>query len=304
MKPLVSVIVPIYNAELYIQECIDSVLQQSFNDFELVLIDDGSADRSLDICYQRALEDSRIRVIHQDNAGVTRARARGVESSRGEWIAFVDSDDWLPIDSLELLIKSTKDTDIVIGNVYSNQHYHDVSLHEYRSVCIVGSPIHCGPVAKLYRRSLFDIKTFDLPRMIIRGEDQIMNVRIAFATRIAPKIVNKQVYHYRRNENGVMASSVHTIEHAELFHKHLFLSIPPHEIDDYRKSVISNKYISLRNVINDKPSDRSWRCSGFYSQLKQDIQAINYKPSLKEEMWLWVRGPLTLRIVQYLYSRI
>ena len=302
--PLLSVIVPIYNAEEYLSACIDSILYQKFFDLELILVDDGSIDQSLDICSNKAIDDTRIRVIHQENAGVTKARARGVEAASGEWITFVDADDWLPMDALESLMESAKDTDIVIGNIFSNQHYFDVSLHEYRSICITGKSIHCGPVAKLFRRSLFDSNTFDLPREIVRGEDQIMNVRLAFTARTAPKIVNKQVYHYRRNENGVMVSSMHTIVHAELFHKHLLLSIPPHEIDDYRKSIISNKYISLRNVINDKPSDRGWRCSGFYSQLKKDIQAINYKPSLKEKMWLWVRGPLTLRIVQYLCSRI
>ncbi len=304
MNPTISIIVPVYNAELYIQECIDSILQQSYSEIELILVDDGSIDRSLDICNNKALKDSRIRVIHQENAGVTRARARGVEAASGEWITFVDADDWLPMYALESLMESAKDTDIVIGNIFSNQHYFDVSLHEYRNICITGKSIHCGPVAKLFRRSLFDSNTFDLPREIVRGEDQIMNVRLAFAARTSPKIVNKQVYHYRRNENGVMVSSMHTIEHAELFHKHLLLSIPPHEIDDYRKSIVDNKFISLRNIINDKPSDRSWRRSVFYSQLKKDIQAINYKPSLKEKMWLWVRGPLTLRIVQYLYSRI
>ena len=304
MNPTISIIVPVYNAELYIQECIDSILLQSYSQFELILVDDGSLDRSLKICNQKALGDSRIRVIHQENAGVTRARARGVEAARGEWITFVDADDWLPMDALESLMESAKEADIVIGNLFLNQHYLEVSLHEYRDICIKGSPIHCGPVAKLFRRSLFDSNTFDLPRDIIRGEDQIMNVRLAFATKRAPKIINKQVYCYRRNEEGVMVSSVHTIEHAELFHKYLLLSIPPHEIDDYRKSIIFNKFISLRNVINDKPSDSSWRHSVFYSQLNQEIKAINYIPSLKEKMWLWVRGSLSLRIVQYLYGRI
>lgn len=93
--PRISVIVPVYNVEKYICRCIDSVLAQTFPDFELILVDDGSADSCPRICDEYAARDKRIRVIHQDNCGVSAARNTGIETSSGEYITFIDSDDYI-----------------------------------------------------------------------------------------------------------------------------------------------------------------------------------------------------------------
>ena len=100
MKPAVSVIVPVYNTEKYLEECIQSVLNQSFTDFELLLIDDGSTDQSGLICDKYAKKDNRIRVFHKINGGVSSARNLGLDNAKGEWITFVDSDDCLKPDYL------------------------------------------------------------------------------------------------------------------------------------------------------------------------------------------------------------
>jgi glycosyltransferase involved in cell wall biosynthesis len=92
--PIISIIVPIYNVEKYLHRCIDSILAQTFTDFECILIDDGSPDNCPAICDEYAAKDSRIVVIHQKNAGVSAARNAGLNIARGEWIGFVDSDDW------------------------------------------------------------------------------------------------------------------------------------------------------------------------------------------------------------------
>ena len=91
--PKVSVIVPVYRAEKYIKECIESIINQTFEDFELLLVDDGSPDNSGAICDEYALKDSRIRVFHKENGGVSSARNEGIYKSNGEWLCFVDSDD-------------------------------------------------------------------------------------------------------------------------------------------------------------------------------------------------------------------
>ena len=96
--PKLSVIVPVYNTEKYLRECIDSILAQTFGDFELLLVDDGSTDSSGAICEEYAQMDERIRVIHQKNAGATVARRNGVSHAGGEYITFVDSDDWISRD--------------------------------------------------------------------------------------------------------------------------------------------------------------------------------------------------------------
>lgn len=92
-NPKISIIVPVYNVEQYLQRCIDSILNQSFADFELLLIDDGSKDKSGTICDKYAAKDSRIRVFHKKNGGVSSARNTGLDNARGEWLSFIDGDD-------------------------------------------------------------------------------------------------------------------------------------------------------------------------------------------------------------------
>lgn len=100
MSPSNSIIVPVYKAEAYLHRCVDSLLAQTFTDFEVLLIDDGSPDCIGEICDAYAKKDARVRVFHQPNGGVSVARQRGVENAKGEWITFVDADDCLPQKSL------------------------------------------------------------------------------------------------------------------------------------------------------------------------------------------------------------
>lgn len=102
----VSVIVPVYQAEKYIKKCINSVLDQTFTDWEMILVDDGSKDNSGEICDAFARTDARIKVIHQENTGVSGARNKGIEASSGEYIAFLDSDDYYKPDMLDKLVKT------------------------------------------------------------------------------------------------------------------------------------------------------------------------------------------------------
>lgn len=101
MEPKISVIVPVYKVEKYLHRCIDSILSQSFTDFELILVDDGSPDNCGKICDEYAQKDSRVRVFHKPNGGVSSARNLGLDNARGEWIAFVDSDDDFEITHLQ-----------------------------------------------------------------------------------------------------------------------------------------------------------------------------------------------------------
>ena len=104
MNPKISVIVPVYKAEKYLNRCVDSILAQTFTDFEVLLIDDGSPDRSGEICDEYTKKDVRIHVYHQQNCGAGAAREFGVNKASGTWIMFVDSDDTIPVDSLENLL--------------------------------------------------------------------------------------------------------------------------------------------------------------------------------------------------------
>lgn len=94
--PLISIIVPVYNSEKTLNRCIDSILSQTFHDWELLLIDDGSTDCSGEICDEYAIKDKRVKVFHKGNGGVSSARNVGLNNAKGEWITFIDSDDEIP----------------------------------------------------------------------------------------------------------------------------------------------------------------------------------------------------------------
>lgn len=159
----VSVIVPVYKVEAYLPRCIDSILRQSFSDFELILIDDGSPDNSGAICDEYAKRDNRIHVIHQKNARLSAARNAGINIASGEWVALIDSDDWIHKDYLKILLSGVlEDTDLVICDCqvtaneaeedtdYSDTLFRSVSLKE---VC-ENHIAHTRVWGRLYRRSV------------------------------------------------------------------------------------------------------------------------------------------------------
>ena len=153
---LVGVIVPVYKVEKYIAECIESILAQTYTNFRLILVDDGTPDSAGKICDEYAQKDPRITVIHQENAGVTRARARGVdEASDCEWITFVDSDDTITSFYLEQLHGAiNNDVDIVLNE--SNNGTNNIPVCKYINGLIgENGNMNIGPWNKLFRRILF-----------------------------------------------------------------------------------------------------------------------------------------------------
>lgn len=116
---MVSCIIPVYNTQKYLPRCIESVLAQTFVDWEMLLIDDGSTDASGSICDEYAAKDERIRVFHKENGGISSARNLGLNYAQGEWIFFVDSDDSLPKTSLESLLSRSSDANIIAGGFFS-----------------------------------------------------------------------------------------------------------------------------------------------------------------------------------------
>ena len=115
---MISVIVPVYNVEKYLSECIESLIGQTYSDLEIILINDGSTDKSGDICDMYSRKDKRIHVIHKENGGNTSARKEGVKHSKGEYIAFVDADDWLEPFMFQQMLKSGENADIIIFAAY------------------------------------------------------------------------------------------------------------------------------------------------------------------------------------------
>lgn len=120
MEPKVSIIVPVYNAEKSLARCVDSILNQEFRDFELILMDDGSRDRSGEICDGYARADARVVVVHKENTGVSDTRNQAIARARGTFLQFVDSDDWLTADATKLMVRAAEETgcDLVIADFY------------------------------------------------------------------------------------------------------------------------------------------------------------------------------------------
>lgn len=142
----ISVIVPVYNAEKYLHRCIDSILAQTFTDFELLLVDDGSKDCSAVICDEYAAKDVRVRVFHKENGGVSSARNLGLDNANGEWIAFCDADDYVENNWLDTYYTNFDNVDLVIQG-YSN----DIYLKQYNFDC-KGEVIDV--VGKLYKKHI------------------------------------------------------------------------------------------------------------------------------------------------------
>ena len=131
MNPAITIIVPVYNAEKFLHRCLDSIIYQTFTNWECILIDDGSPDNSGAICDDYVARDSRFRVIHQKNKGVSAARNAGLDSAKGNWIGFVDSDDWIEPNMYEYLYNNTQKmkADCVICSFFG-QHKHQI-----RKIC-------------------------------------------------------------------------------------------------------------------------------------------------------------------------
>lgn len=226
MNPLISIIVPVYNARNTIERCINSVLSQTYSQFELIIIDDGSTDDSLAICEKFALSDSRIIVKHQDNKGVSAARNLGISLCKGEWISFLDSDDYLGEHFLQDLIVNTTDCDIIIGglqkiyilenqelpdNRYPNAYIHD-GFTDYISiwdkVLIYGYA--CG---RLYKSTIIKTHHITFPIEYSLHEDHIFYYKFLTHSNII-KLSDKNGYYYVNN--GVATLSRNTSVNPDL----------------------------------------------------------------------------------------
>lgn len=307
MDILVSVIVPVYNVAPFLRKCIDYIIVQSFADFELLLIDDGSQDESANICDEYVLKDDRIRVIHQVNAGVTAARRRGVEAARGNWLCFVDGDDMLPKNALwDLYNNSSAGVDIVIGSQF---YMVDEQGKKIREICGQSSlgdwnnidflkallegktPLSvCG---KLYCRDLFDSSVLDLPKSIPYGEDYIMNVRLAVKVRKV-RAIDKHVYNYVQHGNSCMHTFQNTWEYAKQMNKFLLQPINSHGLEETcKKSLFYARIHMLLEVLNDNDPGLS-KEDPFFMEIKEYAKTINL--SLREWLVLkMVACPFRLR---------
>lgn len=227
--PAISIIVPVYNAEKYIHKCIESILSQTFTDFELLLIDDGSLDNSGKICDEYANKDFRIKAFHKENGGVSSARQFGLDHACGEYLIHADPDDWVEPDMLENLYQCAKreDADMVICdffvNIGSKEFYvaqKPKSLDSETVLCDLFRKLHGSSSNKLIRRSCFIDYSISYPSDLSFCEDLFVNTSLLLHN-IKVFYLDKAFFHYVKgiNENSIVKSyDRNTLEYDE----HLF----------------------------------------------------------------------------------
>lgn len=213
MKPDVSIIIPVHNVEQYLSRCIDSVLSQTFANWELLLVDDGSTDKSSSLCDEYKLKDVRIRVFHKENGGVSSARNMGLDYAKGEWISFVDSDDYLEPNMYEVMYAGTQcaPVDVVYcdyfqcfnnGKIRENVAVYDSDKRErLRAFLLKGWPVVWN---KLYRRSFLEKNDITFQSKYNFCEDMLFTFEVLYHSNEALHIA-QALYNYNRiNEYSIV----------------------------------------------------------------------------------------------------
>lgn len=137
---LITLVIPIYNIENYLGRCLDSVINQTYKDLEIILVNDGSTDNSLEICESYAKEDSRIKIINKNNGGLSSARNVGLDACKGDYVTFIDSDDWVSLDYIEILYKNIIDNNAdisIINAIKVKSQNNDFTLKEQKTYYIL-----------------------------------------------------------------------------------------------------------------------------------------------------------------------
>ena len=230
MGEKISVIVPVYNVEAYLERCVESILQQTYANFELILINDGSTDSSGLICDHLASQYENIKVYHIENAGVSNARNMGIQLATGAWITFIDSDDFVTQDYLATLASAVEGQNI--GFVIA-------PLHHIKNGIVTDIPPHSGktelwsteetmkellmttrtsffPVAKLFKRNLLADEKFNTNYHL--AEDALFLTELLLKTRCSSVFIDKPIYYYDHREGSATTSvNQHVFDTIEVY---------------------------------------------------------------------------------------
>lgn len=311
--PEISIIVPVYKVEKYLRRCVDSILAQTFTDFELLLIDDGSPDNSGKICDEYAALDPRIRVFHKPNGGVSSARNLGIDNARGEWIAFVDSDDWIEkyfLDALYPFCDEGADMAVCGFNEVSDggsksylfQNFGDGKDGIVNQLLIS----YCGTslCLRLIKKSLFEKGRLRCPVGIAYCEDFNLSAKLMIEARKIV-IVDKCLYNYYQRSESVC----HNIEY-----RHIEDGLKMNDdfvcflrskdcLDKYQRSMCW-RYISLtQDLLMDRKNHKRmvdvypaknreiWGCPLFYNKRHKILYWMTaYHMSSIVGAWLGLRN--------------
>lgn len=267
----ISVIVPVYNSEKYLHKCIDSILGQTYTNFELLLINDGSTDRSGEICDEYAVNDERVRVFHKENGGVSSARNVGIDNAKGKYICFIDSDDWVYDRLLESFFILENDPETaLLQQGFANEKKNGestktlvpnriVSPVEYSSFFYTFKFIRKWPFlhSKLFSNEIIQTKSIRFDEDVTYGEDLLFILDyLLFTTKIIT--VNKVGYHYSYQEDSL----------SKFYY--------PYESENKRFESIINKVYKLDSKFNFDDKVRSLH-QGFYANYLHRVMDSLYR---------------------------
>lgn len=281
MQKLISVVIPIYNVEQYILRCVDSVLNQTYQNLEIILVDDGSPDNCPKICDEYAVKDNRVRVIHKQNGGLSSARNAGIDVAEGEYITFIDSDDYVTPDYVETLYNAICEdkTDLAIGShraVYDNGTVIDrsnnrrctLSSQDALKCVLYDDGIDVSAWAKLYKTELFSDIRYPEGRLY---EDAATTYKlIDKANRVS--LDSKVIYNYMIRSNSIAAGAFSP--------KKMDLITSTREMCDYIKS----KYPTLEKAANRR------LVYAYLSTLSQLAQSKKAFPNEQKELMSFLKA--------------
>jgi glycosyltransferase involved in cell wall biosynthesis len=227
---IISVIVPIYNAENYVKSCIDSIINQTYKYFEIILINDGSTDGSVLICNKIAQKEKRIKLFSQTNGGVVAARKKGWENAKGNWIVFVDADDKIKENALEILYNTALENSVEMvkaglitepSNIMFTNKLMGKYTREMYFDAIINGDIKAFITSTIFKKELFTAETFTINSDIKIGEDVLMCYEIGLKLNLGFSIPNL-LYVYRDNHQSASKSFLRHPSYYEKFYKSIF----------------------------------------------------------------------------------
>jgi glycosyltransferase involved in cell wall biosynthesis len=225
MDELISIVIPIYNVEKYLKNCVDSVCNQTYRNLEIILVDDGSPDHCPEICEDYARNDSRVRVIHKQNGGLSDARNYGIEVAKGKYITCIDSDDYVSEDFIEYLYKLLKDANADISvcgfiktknlnenRIFTSEDTIEMSSNQAIQEMLYAKIFTTSAWGKLYRTDLFYDVTYPLGKY---SEDMYTTFKLLNK---ANKVVygNQVCYYYLHRPNSILTSDFSS-KHLDVF---------------------------------------------------------------------------------------
>ena len=215
MSDLITIIIPVYNVEKYLERCIDSVIEQTYKNLEIILVDDGSTDSSGKLCDEFAKKDTRIKVIHKTNGGLSDARNKGLEIATGEYIAFADSDDYLEEDMLETLhnLSTEHNADISIVSYYEYYNGKLIGVRDSKKLeifnkldamkeLLMDTKIQSYAWNKLFKRNLFENLTFPKGKNF----EDIATTLLLFEKSEKVVLLEEPKYYYLRRDNSIVGT--------------------------------------------------------------------------------------------------